>query len=329
MLRLMPFCIFYSAILFSRLNQMRIVLPSTPTQFNFPFRVIGRAGRYDTISDCEFLSNSRIVCVDRQTARLYLIEFDLSGNTHRIVNSVTAICDGQPQNFELIALRKNETSTTVYSVSYQNTLFTCELEGDTFRNLRTQVVRPEDSYHGVIVSGPETVIVTNMRQPSITEFNTRTGAQTTVACDGGQRIKDATLIDADHIITISSDNGPINGNRRSDGSVTPHNRPYDSHVLVYDRRTATRLSRLVLPATQVDGCIYHAPYCFVTCTDLSGTGSILRCKVESDYSLTEQVHIPCASFPHGLAIHGDLFAYTSYGESALYILPLSYLDPRP
>ena len=304
---------------------MRIVLPSSPTQFNFPFRVIGRAGRYDTVSDCEFLSNSRIVCIDRQTARLYQIEFDLSDNTHRIVNTTTAICGGLPQNLELIALRKHETSTTIHSISYQNTLFTCNLEGDTFRNLRTQVVRPGDLYHGVIVSGPETVIVTNMRQPTITEFNTRTGAQTTMACEGGQRLKDAVLVNTDHIIAISSDYGPITGRRRPDGSVTPHNRPYDSHVLVYDRRTATRVGRLVLPSTQVDACIYHAPYCFVTCTDLSGAGSILRCKVEPDYSLTEPVHIPCASFPHGLAIHGDLFAYTSYGESALYILPLSYL----
>ena len=308
---------------------MRIVLPSLPSLFNASLKVIGSVGRYDTVGDCEFLSNNRILCVDRQMASLYLIEFDLSGNTHRIVNSVTAICDGQPQHFELIALRKHETSTTIHSISYKNTLFTCDLEGDTFRNLRTQVVRPGDLYHGVVVSGPESVIVTNMRQPTITEFNTRTGAQTTMFCDGGQRLKDAAPIDTDHIIVVSSDFGPIDCTRRPDGSVTPHNRPYDSHVLVYDRRTAMRIARLVLPATQVDACIYQAPYCFVTCTDQTGTGTILRCKVEPDFSLSEPVHIPCASFPHGLAIHGDLFAYTSYGESALYIHPLTFIISSP
>ncbi len=64
---------------------------------------------------------------------------------------------------------------------------------------------------------------------------------------------------------------------------------------------------------------YRAPFCYVTCTDISGAGYIWRGTVDSGYNFTEAVHIPCASFPHGLDAYGDLFAYTSYGESALYI----------
>jgi hypothetical protein len=304
---------------------MKIAFESSSTRYGFPFRIIGNAGRYDTISDCEFLDNSHIVCVDRQEAKLYLIQFDLSGSTYTILDSQTAVCRGEPQHLEIISIRRPETAgaaATLYSISYTNTLFSCQIKNNKFCNFQTQIINGDDAYHGVQVVGPN-VYVTNMMRPTITEVNTKTGAKRTINCGGGTRMKDVAILDDDHLIAISSDRGPVSGKQNADGSVTPRNPPYDGHVLIYNRhRGGMPLAKHVFPATQIDGCIYHAPYCYVSCTDVGGTGYIFRSKIDG-YNFTEITHIPCAGFPHGLAIYGDKLAYTSYTESALFIEPLT------
>lgn len=306
---------------------MKISFESSPAQFGYPFRIIGNAGRYDTISDCEFLDDTHIVCVDRQEAKLYLIQFDLSGSTYTILDSQTAICKGEPQHLEIISIRRPETAGTpaiLYSISYTNVLFSCQIKNNKFSNFQTQIINNDDAYHGVQAAvGTNQVYVTNMIRPTISEINTKTGAKRTITCGAGTRMKDVAILDDDHLIAISSDRGPISGKQNKDGTVTPQNPPYDSHVLIYNRRTGGEpIAKHVLPATQIDGCIYHAPYCYVTCTDVRGTGYIFRSKIDG-YNFTEVTHIPCAGFPHGLAIYGDKFAYTSYTESALFIEPLA------
>jgi hypothetical protein len=305
---------------------MKITFESSPTRFGFPFRIIGNAGRYDTISDCEFLDDSHIVCVDRQEAKLYLIQFDLSGSTYTILDSQTVVCIGEPQHFEIISIRRPETAgapATLYSISYKNTLFSCQIKNNKFCNFQTQIINSDDAYHGVQAVGANLVYVTNMIRPTITELNTKTGGKRTINCCRGTRMKDMAILDDDHLIAISSDRGPVSGKQNADGSVTPRNPPYDSHVLIYNRHTGGEpLAKHVLPATQIDGCIYHAPHCYVTCTDVGGTGYIFRSKIDG-YNFTEITEIPCAAFPHGLSIHGDKFTYTSYSESAVFIDPLT------
>ena len=160
-------------------------------------------------------------------------------------------------------------------------------------------------------------------RPTITEFNTKTEEKRSIPCNGGTRMKDVAIVDDDHILAISSDRGPINGTQNADGSLSAHNAPYNSHVLIYNRHTGGEpIAKHTFPNTQVDGCIYNAPYCYVTCTDVGGAGYIFRSNID-EYTFTEITHIPCAGFPHGLAIRGDMFAYTSYGESALFIESLA------
>ena len=65
--------------------KMEIILPSSHIQFNFPFRIVGNAGRYDTVSDCRFIDEKHIVVADRQMASLYLIEFNISDKSYKII----------------------------------------------------------------------------------------------------------------------------------------------------------------------------------------------------------------------------------------------------
>lgn len=305
---------------------MKIVFESSPTCYGFPFRIIGNAGRYDTISDCEFLDDSHIVCADRQEAKLYLLQFDLSDSSYTILDSQNVVCNGEPQHFEIVSIHPGVGTTppTLYAVSYRNTLLSCQVINNKFCNFQTHVVNNGEAYHGVIAVKPNLVYVTNMIHPTITEFNTKSDTKRSIVCGGGIRMKDVAILDANHIIAISSDRGPISGKQKADGTVTPCNPPYNSHVLIYNNHTGGKpLAKHVFPATQVDGCIYQAPYCYVTCTDVGGKGYIFRSKIDSGYHFTEITYIPCAGFPHGLSIHGDKFAYTSYSESVLYI---DYLD---
>jgi hypothetical protein len=301
---------------------MQIILPSTNKRFNFPFRIIGTAGRYDTLSDCKFLNDTHIVCADRQMARLYLIEIDISANNYTIKDSAECIISGAPQHFELIYVA----SAKVYAVSYANTLFSCDIISDKFCNMTTTVINRGDAYHGVIRLSETSVYVSNMLNPTITEYNPTTGTNRTMQCVGGTRLKDIALIDADHILIISSERGPIVGRQLPNGSVDPYNKPYTSHALTYNRHTGALIDKYVLPATQVDACIVDADYCYITCTNASGGGFILRCTISDKYKLVNPSYTHTAGFPHGICIRNGLLAYTSYADSSLMISRLSDLQ---
>jgi hypothetical protein len=293
---------------------MKITFDSTPVRYNFPFRIVGFAGRYDTLTDCEFLDEHHIVCADRQMAMLYLVRIDMTENTHELLESVSCVCDGAPQNPDVISISKTGGNHTVYAVSYSNTLFSCEIRGNKFQNLRTRVINPPDAYHGVLSLTPQDVLVTNMRRPTITYINLLTNQKTDIPCAGGCRLKDVAALGDTHLLIVSSEDGPVTRTRTT--SCGPL---YDSHLLIYERGTNHLVQRHTLPRAQVDCCIYCEPFCFVSYTSMQGEGFILRSRITPEYQFSEVTMIPCAGFPHGLSIHGGLFAYTSYADSALYI----------
>ncbi len=306
--------------------KMKIPFKSTAKKFGFPFRIIGNAGRYDTISDCAFLDESHIICVDRQMAIIYLVQYNIENNLHVVKDFVECIFDGAPFNFELITIGRDPVTskTTVYGVSYSNKLFSCDVVDYKFVKLKTIQVVAKDNYHGVqVLEDGESVYVTNMKTPSFTKFNTKTSKSETFFCAGGVRMKDAAIIDENYVILLSSDSGPVNGEQRQDGSVHPRSKPYNSHVLIYNRKNSELLCKHLLENTQIDGCVYDAPHCYVTCTDSDGNGFIMRGTIDAiAKKISEAVHIPCHGFPHGIDIANGCIAYTSYTESALYICRL-------
>jgi hypothetical protein len=300
---------------------MKIVFESSPERFNFPFRIIGSAGRYDTVSDCEFIDANHIICADRQMARLYLFYFDISSNTYTLLDSVECIVNGQPQNFELISYRDD----VLYSISYKNTLFSCRIENNKFSEFQTIIIRPDDKYHGVLApAGSDSVFVTNMTRPTVSEYNTKSKHTNTIVCSSGVRMKDIAILDSEHLLVLSSDSGPITGVRLSNGNVLPINGPYNSHLLVIKRKSGELVSKYTLENIQIDGCTYDEgrSTCYVTCTATDGSGFIFCSQFNTAYEFINMKKVPCAGFPHGVAVHGDLIAYTSYSESALYIMTL-------
>ncbi len=306
---------------------MKITFESCPNKFNYPFRIIGSSGRYDTITDCDFFNDTCIICADRQMACLYLIEFDLERDSYRILDSITCISNGKPVHFELISIYKNPITSEIriYGVSYDNRLFICDLIRDKFSNYITKVVNECDNYHGIcILDDEESVYVTNTQKPTITKFNACTGTKQTIVCNGGVRMKDVAIINAEYMIALSSDRGPTEGIQKSDGTINSVCKPYDSHVFIYNRNTSAQMYVHTLKDTHIDSCVYSAPFCFVTCTSASGEGYILRLRVDMETkTLVDPVQFPCAGFPHGISIYNNKLAYTSYATSSLYIHDLA------
>lgn len=299
---------------------MRIVLPSSPDRYAFPLRAIGEQGRYDTVSDCEFLDDAHIVCCDRQMARLYLIQIDYATQRMTVLDTKEFIVDGVPVHTELLCLQ----GTTLHTISYTDKLFSCDIVGGHFTNLRSKTVTAGEAYHGVCSAGyPNTVYVSNMRRNTITRYNTATGAKARMICDGGVRMKDAALVGEDHILVLSSDRGPITTIRRPDGTISPTNPPYDSHALLYNRHTGARVATHLFKNIQVDGCVFYKNRCWVTCTDKDGKGKLWSAAVTDDFGFADERVIPCADFPHGIAIRNNILAYTSYGDSSLTLHRIS------
>jgi hypothetical protein len=250
-------------------------------------------------------------------ARLYLISFNITAGTHTILDTAECIVAGNPFHFELLHVN----GAKVYAVSYRATLFSCEIIDNRFSNMREITIRPGDAYHGICGCDADSVYLTNMLANTMTKYNIRTGSKEHCICDSGVRMKDVAVIDDRCLLALSSDRGPISGIMGADGTVSPYNTPYDSHLLMYERGGRGRLlRRLVLEKTQIDACVVVDRSCFVTCTDMYGVGFILHCIIDSDYTFTEIRKIPCAGFPHGISIRNGLLAYTSYSESALYII---------
>lgn len=296
---------------------MKIQFESSPDHYSFPYRIIGSAGRYDTITDCAFLDDTHIVCADRQMAKLYIIRFDLTTQTHTILDSKECIVNGRPQHFELISIKDN----IVYGVIFEGTLFMCKIQDNAFCNFESVSIDPKATYHGLSTTDHTSVYVTNTQLPTITEFNipTRT-KRSSYTIPQGKRIKDIAVIDKDHLLVLSSDGAPSNAKHPTkDVPLSRHCKSYNSHVLIYNKATLKTIKSYALINTHVDSCVYLHAHCFVTCTPSTGESYIFHAKLDSQYNFTDPTNIPCAPFPHGISIYNDILAYSSYGESAIYI----------
>jgi hypothetical protein len=300
---------------------MKIVLPSTSTRFNFPYRIIGYAGRYDTISDCAFLDDTHLVCVDRQMARMYLLEFNLDTNDYTVLNEKEVLLNGTPHHFELIYINNN----TVYSVDYTNRVAIVDISNMKFDKVRWIELQEREAYHGITGITSNTLYVTNMMSNIIREYDLETTKSKAIICQGGVRMKAISFIDEDTVLVLSSDSGPKNGIY---GMKNQYNTPYNSHILVYNRHSGKLYDTYVLEKTQIDACVVQNEYCYVTCTDACGNGYILRCKITPEYRLTEPMRYDTDGFPHGIDIHNGLFSYTSYSESSVHIKKLSDIQFR-
>jgi hypothetical protein len=296
---------------------MKIPFESSTKPYGFPFRIIGSAGRYDTITDCAFIDDTHIICADRQMTTLYLVQFDLSANTHTILDTKLCISpSGRPQHFELIDIHKN----TVYGVTFDDTLFVCKIDSNKFQDITAYTINPSHTYHGLCMhdTNKNTVYISNTTTPTIIEYNTERNSKTIYTIPQAKRIKDVSIIDPTHLLILSSEGAPRNSTESSN-QVSKPAKSYNSHVLIYNRTTSNTLTVHTLKDTHIDSCIYNYPYCYVTYTKKTGEGYILKSKLDAYYNLTDITEIPCANFPHGIALYKNLLAYTSYGESAIYI----------
>lgn len=253
-------------------------------------------------------------------ARLYLIGIDYAEKKMTVRESKEFIVGREPAHTELLCLQGN----TLHTISYNDKLFSCDIVDGRFKNMRATTVTEDEAYHGVCSGGaPNTVYVTNMRKNTITRYNTVTKAKTTMVCEGGIRMKDAAVIGDNHILVVSSDRGPITTTMRPNGTITATNPLYDSHALLYNRRTGERLDTHLFAGTQVDGCFYYKNRCWVTCTDGEGKGSLWSAALTPEFKFAEERVLPCAGFPHGIAIRNNILAYTSYADSSLTLHRIS------
>lgn len=295
---------------------MKIEFESSHERFKFVYRMIGSSGRYDTITDCVFLSDTKIVCADRQMATLYLIEFDLSNNNYKILNTKECIIDGKPKHFELMCIHGEN---KIRAVSLDNTILTFEIVDNNFINFKLIPVNKYDAYHGICPADNDSVFVTNVVESTITNYNLNTLSKNTMYCKTANKIKDGVMIDDDHILLLSSNGSPVSVGKEKEDEKIKMPIIFNSYLGVFNIKREILVSNHLLSNSQVDSCIYVSPYCYITHTGTHGEGSILRYKIDKTYKFSEEKKFPCGKFPHGIAHYRNMIAYTSYKESALYI----------
>jgi hypothetical protein len=281
---------------------VKITLNSTSVQHKDPIKYFGDAGRCESLTDCDFVDDTHIVCADRQMGRLYLIEFNMNTGTHTMIDMLVT---NPIQHFDLLIVCDD----TVYAVCYTYILFSCKIKNMKFTQPDLTKMNRKEAYHGLCRSPIGNLVLTNMRDNTIADYSLQTKKTHNFRCREGVHIKDATFVDMSTLLVISTDGGPA-------ATIT---KLYNSHILLYNYKSGALLHKYTLVDTHVDSCIYDAPYCYVTCTSPTGGGYILKCFISDKYTITETRQIPTERFPHGITIRGDLIAYTSYEESSLVI----------
>lgn len=248
---------------------------------------------------CEFVDDSRIVCSNRQAAKIYLIQFDFSLKTWSLLDTI----DSSPHFTEIIKKKGD----TFYVTSYSGGYLTFKVIANKLRNLSFHRVNSLCNFHGVYPRQHDVFLADSRHKDPPGIVTVHSEARTRAYLLPGlekKRIKDLCQAANGLWIVLASDSGP---------ALLPEK--YDSHIALYSFSLPKgfKLKDMIsLSDTHLDSVVEQGNMCFVTTQS-----HILKVRVTNRLCLAERINAKL--FPHGVAVKDQFLAYTSYKESSLII----------
>ena len=295
----------------SNVFQMEIVLQEDRLTKSPPMIYLGERGRFPSITDIHFLSDTLLVAAHRSAAYVYLIEFNLSEKTHHIRSRVRTECNGTihfPDMFTVV-------EDVLYIVCFSRYVVCVQIvDGHTLRVQHAFPLPVNVTYHGAARHGSFVYFTPSTRKSScdsetIVCMDTKTKMLRTVTFPESCRIKSLAFFSDNRIVVV----------------VTSRYKTFLSHpgaladgAIILCNERFEILDRHDFFTTHFDGVITEDSTFYATCANLEGGFIIKGYLVEDRLRSVEK--IPVYDFPHGVASwKKKLYAYTSYATDGIYI----------
>lgn len=226
------------------LTEIKIVDPNT---YNFPARHIGSKTRYDTMTACEFVSHDTIVCSNRQSAKLYLIRFDM--DSWSLLDSIDTITDDGCLWFPEIIKRYAE---TYYATAYVGGYLTFKINVENrISCLSFHPINSLCCYHGLHIANNKVFLTDSKKDaPGIItmgiDHHVLPGLKK-------KRVKDLTQMKNGLWVVLASSSGPEQSPSKA----------YSSLIVLYSADFLLK-DELILDRTHLDSVVHCENVCYIT-----------------------------------------------------------------
>jgi hypothetical protein len=278
----------------------------------------GKSSRVPSHTDIAFLSKDKFVIAHRFAGKLYLVK--ARGNTFQILNTLSILYKGLRDFPDLICTDYN----LIYIVNFNNILHVIDTAHDIMRIIKSIVLHPTFSYHGLCISDKKLYATATVRIKDeafvITEYDLVSQNIRHLPIIGNpNRLKDICFLNSDLCIVITSFNDREIGFGKK-------KEVYDGEIVLcsFNKTQFTVVDTLPFTQCHFDSIICKKNIFYCTSTFVEEGSYILIGEIIDNKIINIQKH-PCEAFPHGIDIYEDTLGYTSYGTSTTYIkqLPLT------
>jgi hypothetical protein len=267
----------------------------------------GTRYRYPSVTDVVFVTPDRIVATHRYACKLYYIQ--LEGANYRILDELTLYVNGQMYQTEMMDIR----DTTIYLISFSERLTIIDIVHDKLQVRQGMSLNSTNTqYHGIQVHKNLLYLTPSNKavgDDSIIVWNTDTHAIVQrIDIGSNVRIKDITFLSDERIVLL--------GNYKTTTNMTMHGHTFNGFIALYTR-DFKQLDVVTYTTTHFDSVTSKDGIFYATGDD-ANDGYIYVGSADND-KLTPIKQHKVQDFPHGIAIHGNKLAYTSYATSGVYI----------
>jgi hypothetical protein len=276
---------------------------------------VGKKARYDTLTDIVFISETLVVCADRQDKMLYLVEINFDSGSYKIIDNLEI-----PEQPDLM----DNIGPTIYIVNLNNYLTICEIVSESKIILRNNIILNSNyTYHGLCSNPYKNELLLTCTKPvgCLTLFNidTKITKDYKIPRLEQSHLKDIIMINKNTALITASDGYP-----KPPTSINT----YKSYINLYTFDLINGfvyLDGITYNNCHIDSIIYTGGKYYVT-AQLNDEGVIFIGYIENNFIINlSNIKVP--DFPHGLAISpsNENIAFTCYSSSSLYITKISEL----
>ena len=276
----------------------------------------GDQKRVATVTDVKFLEKDRLVVAHRAAAKIYLV--DISQETPRVVDSLRLRYRGRFRRRyfhpDLIALD----GASLYISAYKNRYAKVRIHED---RLELESVRAVggDKYHGCAVKG-DVLLLGGVSTSQITRVSKVDASVSSLEVEMKEPVRIKMISAEDEFYFLSLD-------RRVGTTKKPGcsgDAWFSQYRLVGER--LVEVDSVFFEGCQIDGAVSSHGMHFVSLQDsVEGCGYVVTLKVGDRLEVVKKTR--CDDFPHGLDVHDQTLAYSSYSTSSVHIRPLSEFLP--
>ena len=271
-------------------------------------RYIGDRKRYATATSVRFVDPNTIVCCSLLAHMIYLIRFDLSAGSFKVLDSADTLFAGSTAQTDLCDIDGHGHVITSNCAAGGMSLY--QINDGKISFARDLITKLESNFcHGARFYGPNVVVAAMHSEPRGVHFFDLSTMEKLLYIETEHLAKDICFLPNGRAILITTAGSP---------SQDPRPRYLSENLLVeldLQSRSYSLLKKQTYPLGQFDAGIVHGDKLFVV-------DSPRGCVLVIDVHTLQQVdQIDGYDFPHGIDINYGMMGITSYGTNSIYVSP--------